>query len=36
VLDALVSYFNKGLGNNFSEGNTFDFRIQKIEKLAQK
>ncbi len=27
VLDALVSFFNKGFGNNHSADNTFDFRI---------
>lgn len=27
VLDALVSYFNTGIGNAFSADNTFDFRI---------
>jgi hypothetical protein len=36
VLDALVSFFQKGMGNTFSETNTFDFRIQKIEKLVHK
>ena len=36
VLDALVSFFNTGIGNTFSAENTFDFRIQKIEKLAHK
>jgi len=36
VLDALVSFFNKGISNNHAETNTFDFRIQKIEKLVHK
>ncbi len=31
VLDALISYFNKGLGNIHAEDNIFDFKIQKIE-----
>ena len=36
VLDALVSFFQKGMGNSHAETNTFDFRIQKIEKLVHK
>lgn len=36
ILDALISFFNKGWGNDHSTNNTFDFRIQKIEKLSQK
>ena len=36
VLDALVSFFSKGLGNDHAESNIFEFRIQKIEKIVQK
>ncbi len=36
VLDALVSFFSKGLGNDHAEQNIFEFRIQKIEKVVQK
>jgi ubiquinone/menaquinone biosynthesis C-methylase UbiE len=27
ILDALISFFNKGFGNEHSKENTFDFRI---------
>ena len=36
VLDALVTFFQKGFGNNLVEDSIFDFRIQKIEKVTQK
>jgi Methyltransferase domain len=36
VLDALITFFSKGIGNDHAEENIFEFRIQKIEKIAQK
>ena len=34
VLDALVSFFSKGIGNWHHDDNIFEFRIQKIEKVS--
>lgn len=36
VLDAIISYFAKGFGNEHKEGNIFELKIQKIEKIVQK
>jgi hypothetical protein len=36
VLDALVTFFAKGVGNEHAETNIFEFRIQKIERFVQK
>lgn len=36
VLDAIVSFFNKGLGNAHPDENIFEVRIQKVEKVAHK
>jgi len=35
VLDALISFFSSGLGNDHYLDNIFEFRIQKIEKIAK-
>ena len=34
VLDALVHFFSTGLGNAHHDGNIFEVKIQKIEKVA--
>jgi ubiquinone/menaquinone biosynthesis C-methylase UbiE len=36
VLDALISFFGKGVGNKHFEGNLIDFRIQKLDKRWKK
>lgn len=36
ILDALVSFFNKGIGNKRYTENIIDFRIQKLEKKLAK
>jgi hypothetical protein len=36
VLDALLSYFNKGIGNKYFSENIIDFRIQRLDKRAKK
>lgn len=36
VLDALITFFSKGFGNEYAANNIFEFRIQKIDKLTQK
>ena len=35
VLDALISFFNKGIGNEHAHENIFDFRIQKVERFVK-
>jgi ubiquinone/menaquinone biosynthesis C-methylase UbiE len=36
ILDALITFFSKGIGNFHHDENIFEVRIQKIEKVAHK
>lgn len=36
VLDALLAFFSRGIGNSHFSDNIVDFRIQKVEKIIQK
>lgn len=36
VLDALICYFSKGLGNTHFEDNIFEVKIQKIDRISSK